>query len=74
METDKKMYESPDFEVVEIQEEQIVCGSDEASRGASHDRFETDTYEWSVLIKLGMTFMAVWCRYVLRNDVGFMFG
>ncbi len=48
METDKKMYESPDFEVVEIQEEQIVCGSDtpEVSRGASHDRFETDTYEW----------------------------
>lgn len=48
METDKKVYESPDFEVVEIQEEQIVCGSDipEASRGASHDRFETETYEW----------------------------
>lgn len=47
METDKKMYESPDFEVVEIQEGQIVCDStSETSRGASHDRFETDTYEW----------------------------
>lgn len=47
METDKKMYESPDFEVVEIQEGQIVCGSlPSDTRGASHDRFETETYEW----------------------------
>lgn len=47
METDKKMYESPDFEIVEIQEEQIVCGSlSDDSVGASHDRFETETYEW----------------------------
>lgn len=47
METDKKMYESPDFEVVEIQEEQIVCSSpSDDSIGASHDRFYTDVYEW----------------------------
>lgn len=46
METDKKVYESPDFEIVEIQEEQIVCGSEDDIIGASHDRFETETYEW----------------------------
>lgn len=47
METDKKVYESPDFEIVEIQEEQIVCGSlPSDTRGASHYRFETETYEW----------------------------
>lgn len=47
METDKKVYESPDFEIVEIQEEQIVCESlPSDTRGASHDRFETETYEW----------------------------
>lgn len=47
MKTDKKVYESPDFEIVEIQEEQIVCGSlPSDTRGASHDRFETETYEW----------------------------
>ena len=46
MKTDKKVYESPDFEIVEIQEEQIVCESGDGTRGASHDRFETETYEW----------------------------
>lgn len=48
MKTEKKTYESPDCDVVEIQNEQIVCGSvsEEGKRGATHDRFITDDYEW----------------------------
>ena len=47
MKTKEENYESPSCKTIEIEAEQIICGSGDGET-ATHEGFEEEEYEWEV--------------------------
>ncbi len=46
MKTKKENYVSPSCKTIEMESEQIICGSDVNEITSTHEEFEEDNYEW----------------------------